>query len=642
MTAIIVSGIDAVKPPEPTVLRWSRTEPNISTNPDLEFAAALNALTRQAGRAGIAVLADDVAAEPGWLLTLVAAAEADDIHAGAGPVWTVPADPGGGAERALHDSPLHPRAWILSPDCCYLRRTALDLVGDFIAHSTPEMVLTDWCARAVRAGLSFVLADELPVLAASTVPDDPLDHELGPLHRVLMRQRRASRASTITIDARALGPRSGGTQSYTAALVLAVAATHQFALRAVVAHDAPPEATTAFAEAGVEVISYEQAVAGVPLSDLLHRPQQIFGAGDLNLGRLLSERLVITHLDLIAFHNPSYHDSDAAWREHRRMTRIGMTAADTVVFTSAHALNDALAEELVDAQRTAIAGIGVQPPATASPAARPAQLSVDRPFLLVLGADYAHKNRPFAIQLFRALREQHRFGGRLILAGKHMEYGSSAAEEQALLASDPDLAAAVIDLGPVSEAEKHWLLANAAALICPSIQEGYGLTPLEAAGAGVPCIFAAVTALADVLDPQAGTITPWDAQISAGPAAALLDSGPARDQHVKRMRAALERASWSTAADQLGAAYERALSGPYRPAAQVAWEQLEREQLIADLNRHQQELEGMVGNALSLAGRGGLLSAEQQLGLIRVASRPRLARPLLAPFRMLGRLGGSR
>jgi glycosyltransferase involved in cell wall biosynthesis len=409
----------------------------------------------------------------------------------------------------------------------------------------------------------------------------------------------------------------------------------------VVAHDAPAETTSAFRAAGVEVITYEQVLAGVPHTDLLHRPQQVFGAGDLNLGRLLSDRLVLTHLDLIAFHNPAYHASQDAWLGHRRMTRIGMAAADAVVFTSAHARADALAEELIDPTRATIAPIGVEPAATAT-LRQPAGLGGPDPFLLVLGADYAHKNRPFALRLFKALREQHGFPGRLVLAGAHVEHGSTADQERAILEADPELAASVVELGPVPEEEKHWLLGHATALLCPSTYEGYGLTPLEAAAADLPCVFAAVTAHADVLDPQAATITTWDAEASAAAAAGLLRQGEARDRHLALMRSALDRANWPAAAAQLARAYELALSGSYRAAAASAWEQLERELVIADLNEHRLRLEAIVGHGLTLAGHGGLLTPEQQLGLIRVARRPWLARTLLAPFTRIGSLGRHR
>ena len=40
-------------------------------------------------------------------------------------------------------------------------------------------------------------------------------------------------------------------------------------------------------------------------------------------------------------------------------------------------------------------------------------------------------------------------------------------------------------------------------MLYPTVQEGFGLVPFEAARAGVPCLFAAQTSLAEVLPREA-------------------------------------------------------------------------------------------------------------------------------------------
>src|SRR5581483_7427540 len=183
-----------------------------------------------------------------------------------------------------------------------------------------------------------------------------------------------------------------------------------------------------------------------------------------------------------------------------------------------------------------------------------------------LGADYLHKNRPFAIRLVDALRRRHGWEGKLVLAGTHVPHGSSAAAESELLARTPELAKVVIDLGPVDEKEKQWLMRAAAAHLAPSSFEGFGLAPLEAAAAGKPCIFAAQTSLAEIIDPTAATIVPWDPVKSAEAAAQLLITGETRDRHLQLLGSALAQHSRDRLVAQIAAAYEAAIDSPFRGA----------------------------------------------------------------------------
>ena len=203
----------------------------------------------------------------------------------------------------------------------------------------------------------------------------------------------------------------------------------------------------------VELITYEQAAAGVPLTDIVHRPQQIFTADDLRLLRQLGERIVVTHHDLIAYRAAAYHQSPEMWRDYRRVTRLALAQADMVVFSSDHARDDALREDLVAPARGHVVPIGAERIWQAEPAApvRPEAVPDGTRLLVCIGADYAHKNRPFAMALTRALHVRHGWEGKLVLAGPHVAFGSSARRERELLAEDPEIESLVIDLGQIDD-----------------------------------------------------------------------------------------------------------------------------------------------------------------------------------------------
>jgi hypothetical protein len=251
----------------------------------------------------------------------------------------------------------------------------------------------------------------------------------------------------------------------------------------------------------------------------------------------------------------------------------------------------------------------------------------------VLGADYAHKNRPFAIALADELRARHGWDGLLLLAGAHQPYGSSAAEEAALLRERPELSSRVVDLGRVTEPEKRWLVDHAQAQILASNYEGFGLGPLESGAAGRPCIYAPSTSLKEIIDPEASTIVPWNVAASAEASAPLLTDTPARHRHLELLADALERNTWASVVARLVACYERAVTSPYRGAAGRPWAELEREERLAALTA----LQARVAYGQSLVdGERAMLSLPQQRGLMRVASRRWLRAPLLAPFGLLG------
>ncbi len=636
--------------------------------------AALNTAVKTSFPGDVVVVAPGMRVTAGWFEGLRAAATSDSTVASATPLSL-----GAGAtedldeaacrvrERALR---LYPRTATIGPGCAYIRRSALELAGPLDDSLALDGALARFALRALALGMVHVAADDVLVEGppdGSGAPgeprvspgqtDDPVQEtiagdEHGPLHRALNRARGALGALSITIDGRALVSAVGGTQTYIIELVLALARQPAVTVRVLVPPDLSDRAADAFNAAGdIELLPYEQAIDGAPLTDVIHRPQQVFTPDDLGLLRLVGERVIIGQQDLIGYHNPSYHTDIDSWRGYRRTTRLALAGADQVVFFSNHARSDALAEDLLPAGRTHVVGIAPEALEHASvPDRPPAGLSADGPFLLCLGADYAHKNRPFAIELLGALHDLG-WHGRLVLAGTHMPHGSSREHERDLLSGSPDLAGSVIDLGPVDEPCRRWLYTHASALIYPTTYEGFGLLPFEAAQSGLPCLFAAQASLAELAG-DAATIIPWDAHASATAVLPLLSDGPARDHHLSQLRA-LPIPSADNVAQQLIAVYEQALSDPPSEASPRIWQELDRERYIVrldrdidDLKRTAQEyqdayhaLEDRVRIGLPLIDNGGLLTPAQQRGLMRVASRRGLGSAVLAPLGLLGRLG---
>jgi glycosyltransferase involved in cell wall biosynthesis len=653
--------------------------------------AALNTAIQVSAPGDVAVVLPGMRVSAGWLEGLGRAATSDSTVAsatplslGTGALVLAGADPSDAGEAAVtvRQSALdiYPRIATIGPGCAYIRRTALELAAPLDESLSLGEALADLALRTTALGMVHVAADDVLVEgavdgslapapargvetsgelssdpASSSHIENPIQatiaaDEQGPLRRSLDRARTALGRLSVTIDGRALNASAGGTQTYIIELILALARGGEVAVRVLVPPDLAQRAGNALASVpGVELLTYEQALADPPLSDVVHRPQQVFTPDDLTLLRLVGKRVVIGQQDLVAFHNHSYHRDGDAWRAYRRTTRLALAGADQVVFFSEHARRDALAEDLLPAGRTHVVGIGAEAiEAPRSPGHPPGGLMAEDPFLLCLGADYAHKNRPFAIRLLGALRELG-WPGRLVLAGAHVPYGSSHERERELLAEHPELAGFVLDLGPIDESAKTWLYGHARALLYPTLYEGFGLLPVEAARACLPCLFAAQASLPEVAG-DAAMLVPWDALASAVAVLPLLSEGQARAGHLQKLRT-IPVPGWSEVARQLIAVYDHALAASPSEAAPRAWQELDRENYVLKLERevdhHKQlareyqdayhSLEGRVSIGLPLIDEGGLLTPTQQRGLMRIAGRGRLGSLAVRPLGLLGR-----
>ncbi len=643
--------------------------------------AALNRVLTLLAPADVAVLSEPCQVSAGWLARLRAAARADTNTATASALSDVgtalalsdaqePAVELGELAGALaeHTLALHPRLSRAVGPCVYVRREALELVGPLDGELGVRWALeVDFAQRCLLGGLDHVAADdvvvghlaaaaragaeELPSLLSERYPYLAAPAALaasGVLAHALEAARGPRRRLWVTIDARALDGALTGTQVHILELILALAQTGALRLRLIVLGQKIDAETLEVLRAlpATEVLAAEGIDGDTPRSAVFHRPQQTFSPGDVQLALALGERIVLSQLDLIAYSNPGYFPDAGAWQDYRRASRHGMAAAERVVVFSDHTRRELLRDALVEEERIRIVAPGLDHRAPAEPR-RPAALDPapgegeegEPGFLLCLGTDFLHKNRVFALRLLAALREYHGWTGTLVLAGTHITHGSSLELERALLEEHPELDRAVLTLGSVGEREKAWLVANAAAVLYPSVYEGFGLVPFEAALSGVPCVFAAQSSLAEVAPAETAAIVPWDARQSAARVHALLSDPAVRAEHVSRLAAAARSLSWAAAAAALVEIYREAAVAPVRAAATMSRDAVDRErrmtalhqataERLAELEREHDELIEEVGPARSLIGRGGALPEDLQRALLALSARPALSRPV--------------
>ena len=184
-------------------------------------------------------------------------------------------------------------------------------------------------------------------------------------------QTHTSQRMTVTIDARALDGTRMGTQVHVLELVRALAGAERLLLRVLVRGEKIDGETLGLLGElpDTEILDAREVAEDTPKSAVFHRPLQTFSHDDVALACDLGERIVLSQLDLIAYHNPSYFPDARAFEDYRRASRHGMSAAERVVVFSEHTRGEMLSDELVEDERIRI----VPPGLDHRPAAAPVQ-----------------------------------------------------------------------------------------------------------------------------------------------------------------------------------------------------------------------------------------------------------------------------
>jgi Glycosyl transferases group 1 len=254
---------------------------------------------------------------------------------------------------------------------------------------------------------------------------------------------------------------------------------------------------------------------GDKIADIVYRPYQIYSVEELVWCRTHSRRFIISQLDMIAFDNPTYFPRETLYFETRNLIRSSLQAADGVVFISDFARRSVCARvPALDPNRYTVIRCGTNHVSVdnAPKTARPECLRESKftNFILCLSGSFAHKNRPFAVRVFREMRRLG-YTGSLVFAGPDPHYGSGRdLVLHEIKASETDVAESVCFLSLVDAPTKWWLLAEADAVIYPSVVEGFGLVPFEAANVGTPCLMHRSTAAEEIFGSSTTLAESWD------------------------------------------------------------------------------------------------------------------------------------
>lgn len=232
--------------------------------------------------------------------------------------------------------------------------------------------------------------------------------------------------------------------------------------------------------------------------------------------------------------------------------------ATKIVCTTEHVAEEVKAVLKVDPAKLEIIGFGLPTGVTEFRSDETAledlrgQYQLTDPYFSCVATLQPIKNIPFLIRVFAALRRQLNLPHQLVVIGsKAWNYPvvqQAMAEEG--LTENKD----VVVTGFVSDADKWQLVSGSDAFLFPSLNEGYGLPPLEAQALGVPVISSNAGALPEVLGNGAIFATPTVASEWLSAYERLVKE---RETLIKAGRANSQRHSWPEIAAKYRSLYQQ-------------------------------------------------------------------------------------
>jgi glycosyltransferase involved in cell wall biosynthesis len=171
--------------------------------------------------------------------------------------------------------------------------------------------------------------------------------------------------------------------------------------------------------------------------------------------------------------------------------------------------------------------------------------------VLFLGTLEPRKNIGALLDAYELLLQRHSPVPPLVLAGHATE---AAAPWLARIAAPP-LAGRVHHRGYVSGSERNELFASACVLVLPSLDEGFGLTALEAMSAGVPLVASNRGSLPEVVGNGGTLVDPTNIPDLAGAIERLATNDEAAAEARRAGLAQAKTFTWDRSAETLRRAY---------------------------------------------------------------------------------------
>ena len=285
--------------------------------------------------------------------------------------------------------------------------------------------------------------------------------------------------------------------------------------------------------------------------DVLHSPSFIAPLA----GR--RARHVLTIHDMTSFTDPELHEPLRRSRLYRAAIIRSIRLASLVCVPTRAVRDDVLRlVDGLDPGRIRVIHHGVsdrfRPEAEKETPAVRKLLGLPSSYLLSVGTIQPRKNLELLLEAYRRLVVAGSIEEDLVLAGR-LGWGF---ERVMQLGQSPELRGRVHLLGYVDQQALAALYAGARALVYPSLDEGFGLPPLEAMACGVPVVASSAPALAENFSGAAELVPSRRPQPLADAITRVLCDEQLRERRRREGLARAKRFNWEQSAAATLACYE--------------------------------------------------------------------------------------
>jgi glycosyltransferase involved in cell wall biosynthesis len=292
--------------------------------------------------------------------------------------------------------------------------------------------------------------------------------------------------------------------------------------------------------------------------DVFHRPIQCFSIYDL-LILLKSKRSVITILDLILYHYPSYFNSPQEALHYKRLMRLSALVANRIIAISEHGKKDIVQNLGIPETKVDVIYLGVDTNKFKKIDNEyelknfKKRYNIRRNFILYIGTDFPHKNHENLILAYKKLIERIDDVD-LILAGP----STSTARRRNIEAAIHDITDRVIILDYVDDDDIVYLYNSAKLFVYPSLYEGFGLPLLEAMACGVPIVASEATSIPEVVGDAAVLVDSRNVEALCEGMHKVLTDEALRNRLVKEGLKRIKSFKWQETVKKTRDTYERA------------------------------------------------------------------------------------
>lgn len=401
----------------------------------------------------------------------------------------------------------------LATETILLKRFGLMLIGDLDESFIPiQDFVDDLCGRLIAQCLPIATIPGTPTTANPPQESERVEalypwmsevrRTFRPINVVPFENPQidasAPQAPTqfrVLLDGRGISNIANGTGQLFLRATIALRGDPQFQIAALVDSNGNEAISQSLGDLGVNCIFDSMAPARD--FDVGFRPYQFQDPVEVSALRQRASKVVVAHLDFIALTNPTYHLSPPIWLESSKSALAALQQVDGIAWLSPTVARQAKTIlPQINSVPNRVCGAIFRFPFETIPTSQKSPW--DRPYLLTIGSAYSHKNRLYSIRLLKALIERS-WNGDLIFIGWEPPFGSSRQQEKRFLIANPILLDRVHYLPPQENGDLEKFVEGSYAVVHPSVSEGFGMIPFEAALLGTPTFLARHQSLRDLI-----------------------------------------------------------------------------------------------------------------------------------------------